>query len=148
MTDVVIPIKGLDKAKGRLGPVLSPEGRAGLVLAMLRDVLTTLRRVDLGDIWLVASDDAVFDLGSEFGVRNLRERAASGYNNAVSLGLGAVPIARPSVAFGSSSCQRSQPALSLRQRTSGNRGSAALRAAKAKQPAPRQPPRAGSTRAC
>jgi len=93
MTDVVIPIKGLAEAKERLRHVLSPDERAGLVLAMLRDVLTTLRRSDRGDIWLVASDDAVFDLGAGFGARLLRETSPSGYNDAVSLGLGAVPEA-------------------------------------------------------
>ena len=93
MTDVVIPIKSLAEAKARLRPVLSPDERAGLVLAMLRDVLTTLRRSELGEIWLVASDDAVFDLGTEFGARPLRETAVCGYNDAVSLGLGAVPKA-------------------------------------------------------
>lgn len=91
MTDVVIPIKRLAKAKERLRSVLSPDERAGLVLAMLRDVLTTLRRSDIRDIWLVAPDDAVFELGAEFRAQRIREVTPGGYNGAVSLGLGAVP---------------------------------------------------------
>ena len=91
MTDVVIPIKSLAEAKGRLRPVLSADERPRLVLAMLRDVLTTLRQSKVGNIWLVASDDAVFDLGSEFRARSLRETTPLGYNAAVSLGLGAIP---------------------------------------------------------
>lgn len=95
MTDVVIPIKTLAEAKQRLRSVLWPDERAGLVLAMLRDLLTTLRRSGVGEIWLVASDDAVFDLGAEFGARPLREITPSGYNSAVSLGLDAVPKDTP-----------------------------------------------------
>ncbi len=91
MTDVVIPIKRLADAKGRLRSVLSPGERAGLVLAMLRDVLTTLRRSDVNDIWLVATDNTVFDLGAEFEAQPLCEKTPDGYNSAVSLGLSAVP---------------------------------------------------------
>ena len=59
MNDVVIPIKKLSQAKGRLRLDLSPTERAELVLAMLHDLLSTLQTCDLGDVWLVASDDAV-----------------------------------------------------------------------------------------
>ena len=44
MTDVVIPVKDLSRAKGRLQNILTPAERAGLVLAMLRDLLTTLNQ--------------------------------------------------------------------------------------------------------
>ena len=95
MTDVVIPVKDLRQAKGRLRDVLTPGERSGLVLAMLHDVLTTLQRCELGDIWLVASDDAVFDLGAGFGTRMLRETSPLGYNAAVAFGLDAVPEESP-----------------------------------------------------
>ena len=90
MTDVVIPVKDLSRAKGRLQNILTPAERAGLVLAMLRDLLTTLNQCALGDIWLVARDAAVFDLGAEFGVHDIRERVSKGYNHGVSAGLRSV----------------------------------------------------------
>lgn len=90
MTDIVIPVKNLSKAKGRLANVLNPEERSDLVLAMLHDVLATLRSCDLRNIWLVASDDEVFDLGAGFGARAIRETISRGYNYAVSIGLQAV----------------------------------------------------------
>ena len=90
MTDVVIPVKDLSRAKGRLQNILTPAERAGLVLAMLRDLLTTLNQCALGDIWLVARDEAVFDLGAEFGVHDIREHVSKGYNHGVSAGLQSV----------------------------------------------------------
>ena len=90
MTDVVIPVKDLSRAKGRLQNILTPAERAGLVLAMLRDLLTTLNQCALGDIWLVARDEAVFDLGAEFGVHDIREHVSKGYNHGVSAGLRSV----------------------------------------------------------
>ena len=90
MTDVVIPVKNLSQAKGRLKSVLTPAERAGLVLAMLRDLLTTLNKCALGDIWLVANDEAVFDLGAEFGVRDIHEHVSKGYNQGVYAGLQSV----------------------------------------------------------
>ena len=90
MTDVVIPVKNLTHAKGRLRAVLSPSARAKLVLAMLHDLFNTLQTCDLGDIWLVTSDDAVLDLGAQFGARLIREEVANGYNQAVQTGLNAV----------------------------------------------------------
>jgi 2-phospho-L-lactate guanylyltransferase len=90
MNDVVIPIKKLSQAKGRLRLDLSPTERAELVLAMLHDLLSTLQTCDLGDVWLVASDDAVLEQGARFGARLIREDVANGYNQAVQTGLNAV----------------------------------------------------------
>lgn len=95
MTDVVIPVKDLSRAKSRLQGLLGPDERAGLALAMLRDVLTTLRACDPGDIWIVAHDDCVFDLGREFGAQGIRERVSQGYNHAVAVGLQAVRAQHP-----------------------------------------------------
>ncbi|WP_323036360.1 2-phospho-L-lactate guanylyltransferase [Pararhodobacter sp.] len=95
MTNVLIPVKDLSRAKGRLQGLLSPDERAGLALAMLRDVLTTLRSGDLGEIWIVAHDNSVFDLGREFGAQAIRESVSQGYNNGVAAGLQAVDARRP-----------------------------------------------------
>ena len=42
-TYALVPVKGLSRAKTRLAGALTGDERAGLVLAMLRDVLTALR---------------------------------------------------------------------------------------------------------
>ena len=44
-TIAIVPVKELDQAKQRLGQALKPDARRQLVLAMLRDVLETLRQV-------------------------------------------------------------------------------------------------------
>jgi len=90
MTDVVIPVKSLMEAKSRLQWVLSPSERANLVLAMLRGILSCLQTIDLGNIWLVSSDDEVLDEGNRLGARPLQEEFAAGYNQAVLTGLRAV----------------------------------------------------------
>ena len=47
MSWVLVPVKNLSRSKQRLGSVLCPEEREGLMLAMLRDVLTAISRHDL-----------------------------------------------------------------------------------------------------
>jgi 2-phospho-L-lactate guanylyltransferase len=56
---IILPVKPFYKAKRRLDQVLSPEDRAGLAEAMLRDVLTTLARSDLITRTVVATNDDV-----------------------------------------------------------------------------------------
>lgn len=94
MTDIIIPIKSLALAKQRLTTVLTPCERAGLVLAMLEDLLETLAGVDHGSVLVVASDDAIFDIARKFEARPVRERQPDGYNEAVALGLAEVPTGR------------------------------------------------------
>lgn len=90
MTDIIIPIKDLSHAKQRLMGVLSPDERAGLVLAMLTDLLTTANEADCGRVLVVASDEAVFDIAHRFHARVVREQEIRGYNAAASLGLAEV----------------------------------------------------------
>lgn len=87
LTEIIIPIKALSLAKQRLAPLLSPSQRAGLVLAMLEDLLTTTNSIDHGNIWIVASDDAVFDIARSHGANPVREVRPTGYNEAVMLGM-------------------------------------------------------------
>ncbi len=89
MTEIIIPIKSLKLAKQRLTPVLTPSERTALVLAMLEDLLTTVSLLDHGKVWIVASDDAVFDVARKHGACPVREPEATGYNEAVLLGLAA-----------------------------------------------------------
>ena len=91
MTDVVIPIKNLSQAKSRLGSILSQPERAELVLAMLTDLLNTVTKLDQGRIWVVASDDEVFDIARQFDAGLVLENFVLGYNAAISLGFKAMP---------------------------------------------------------
>ena len=90
MTEIIIPIKNLSRAKQRLAGVLSPCDRAGLVLAMLEDLLSAASKVDGCRIWLIASDDVVFDIGRSFDAHAIREPGSRGYNEAVATGFAAV----------------------------------------------------------
>ncbi|MCP4319625.1 MAG: 2-phospho-L-lactate guanylyltransferase [Hyphomicrobiales bacterium] len=90
MTEIIIPIKSLTLAKQRLAPVLTPSERVGLVLAMLEDLLATVVRIDHGKLWVVASDDTVFDIARKYNARPVCEQQAKGYNEAVMLGLAEV----------------------------------------------------------
>lgn len=94
MTDIIIPIKSLALAKHRLTAVLTPCERAGLVLAMLEDLLDTIAGLDHGSVLVVASDDAVFDIARKFGARPVKENQPIGYNEAVALGFAKVPAGR------------------------------------------------------
>jgi 2-phospho-L-lactate guanylyltransferase len=87
MTDILIPIKTLDLAKTRLSNVLDPSERAGLVLAMLRDLLTVLGQCPVDDVWVISADEIVLKLACEFGAKTIREEKSKGYNAAVSAGL-------------------------------------------------------------
>ena len=87
MTDILIPIKTLDLAKTRLSNVLDPSERAGLVLAMLRDLLIVLGQCPADDVWVISADEIVLKLACEFGAKTIREESSKGYNAAVSAGL-------------------------------------------------------------
>ncbi len=91
MTEIIIPIKNLSHAKQRLAEILSPGERAGLVLAMLDDLLTVITRLDNGRVWVVGNDDDVFDVARKHDSRIVREKHPAGYNPAVALGLANVP---------------------------------------------------------
>jgi len=90
MTDIVIPVKKLSKGKQRLSGLLTPTVRAGLVLAMLEDLLAMVSFIDHGQILVVASDDLVFDVARKFGANILREDRPWGYNSAVNAGFAAL----------------------------------------------------------
>lgn len=91
MTDIVIPIKHLSGAKGRLASRLGPKMRAGLVLAMLEDLLTTITRIGKGRIWIVTGDRSVVEVARRFNVSWIPEARAQGYNAAAILGIASLP---------------------------------------------------------
>lgn len=78
MLQAVVPIKPLALAKGRLAPVLAPDERRALVLAMLADVLRALRQTrQISAITVVCSDDEVAALARHHGAATLPDTADS-----------------------------------------------------------------------
>ena len=84
MIAAIIPFKNSMRAKGRLAPLLQGSERAGLVHAMLRDVLDALAGArHIEQTFIVAENDEVADAAAAGGATIIREIANRGYNAAV-----------------------------------------------------------------
>ena len=68
----VVPVKDLVAAKSRLTPVLTPEGRAGLTVYMMKNVLSALREAGVDRACVVSPDPIVLKLAEEAGATPLR----------------------------------------------------------------------------
>jgi 2-phospho-L-lactate guanylyltransferase len=80
----VVPVKELDRAKERLAPVLPPERRRALMLAMLEDVLTALAATTgLSGLAVVTVDAAARRLAARYGARIIETGARDGHSGAV-----------------------------------------------------------------
>jgi 2-phospho-L-lactate guanylyltransferase len=80
----VVPVKELDRAKERLAPVLAPERRQALMLAMLEDVLAALAATPgLGGLAVVTVDAAARRLAARYGARIIEIGARDGHSGAV-----------------------------------------------------------------
>src|ERR1700726_2820192 len=80
----VVPVKELDRAKERLAPVLPPEQRRALMLAMLEDVLTALAATTgLSGLAVVTVDAAACRLAARYGARIIETGARDGHSGAV-----------------------------------------------------------------
>ena len=80
----VLPVKGLEGAKQRLGAVLTPRQRRGLMRAMVEDVIETLSAAEtLGGIAVVSRDPAVAAMAERYGARIVFERESRGQTAAV-----------------------------------------------------------------
>ena len=80
----VVPVKELDRAKERLAPVLPPERRRALMLAMLEDVLTALAATTgLSGLAVVTVDAAARRLSARYGARIIETGARDGHSGAV-----------------------------------------------------------------
>ena len=73
MRVVAVPVKSLDRAKTRLGSVLSQEERAELAVAMLNDVLDACLPQSGWEVWVVSGQNEVLRLVERRGARPLRE---------------------------------------------------------------------------
>lgn len=80
----VVPVKERDRAKERLAPLLSPERRQALVLAMLEDVLSALAgAVGLAGHIVVTVDPAAQRLALRCDARIVEDGARDGHTGAV-----------------------------------------------------------------
>lgn len=80
----LVPLKQLTRSKQRLGPVLAPEERKGLVLAMTRDVLTVVRQHAAVDgVLLVSRAAEARQLAKECAVELFAESAGATLSQAL-----------------------------------------------------------------
>jgi 2-phospho-L-lactate/phosphoenolpyruvate guanylyltransferase len=81
----VIPLKGLDHAKSRLGDVLSPDERAELALRMLAGVITACQDAGL-DVCVISPDPQARAEAARMGAETLDDGGLD-LSGAVALGL-------------------------------------------------------------
>ena len=87
MNFVLVPIKALAQGKSRLSALLSDAQRQTLSQAMLRDVLTQLRRAATVDRFgVVTSDQALLEIARSLGADAIDEEHPRGLNGAVAVG--------------------------------------------------------------
>src|ERR671918_2750513 len=73
MRVVAVPVKSLDRAKGRLSGVLAPLERAALTLAMLEDVLDACLAQPGWQTWVVSPDEAILEVSARRRARPVPE---------------------------------------------------------------------------
>ncbi len=87
MNFVLVPIKALAHGKSRLSALLSDTQRYGLSQAMLRDVLSNLRRAASVDRFgVVTSDPSLLEIAQSLGAEAIDEGHPRGLNDAVAMG--------------------------------------------------------------
>jgi 2-phospho-L-lactate guanylyltransferase len=77
MRVLAVPVKSLERAKSRLGAILSPSERAALSLAMLEDVLDACLAQVGWDVWMVSHAQAALDAAARKGARAVPELGGS-----------------------------------------------------------------------
>lgn len=73
MRVIAVPVKSLERAKGRLSAVLEPLERAALTLAMLEDVLDASMAQPGWQTWVVSPDEAVLEVSARRRARPVPE---------------------------------------------------------------------------
>lgn len=73
MRVIAVPVKSLERAKGRLSAVLQPLERAALTLAMLEDVLDACMALPGWQTWVVSPDEAVLEVSARRRARPVPE---------------------------------------------------------------------------
>jgi len=64
MRIIAVPVKSLERAKGRLADVLEPLERAALTLAMLEDVLDACMAIPGWQTWVISPDEAALEVSA------------------------------------------------------------------------------------
>jgi 2-phospho-L-lactate/phosphoenolpyruvate guanylyltransferase len=73
MRVIAVPVKSLDRAKGRLSAVLAPLERAAITLAMLEDVLDACQAMAGWQTWVISPDEAVLEVSARRRARPVAE---------------------------------------------------------------------------
>jgi 2-phospho-L-lactate guanylyltransferase len=73
MRVIAVPVKDLDRAKGRLSGVLSSMERAAITLAMLEDVLAACTQMPGWQTWVISPDPAVLQQAARMRARPVEE---------------------------------------------------------------------------
>ncbi len=71
----VVPVKDLAGTKSRLKPVLTPPGRAGLTVYMMKNVLVALREAGVEHACVVSPDRTVLQMAEEAGATPLLQES-------------------------------------------------------------------------
>jgi len=84
MKTILLPVKEFSSAKQRLAPALDGPTRAGLARAMLKDVLSALRRARAPEriVVFTASDEAI-EIAEPLGFEIVKERSIGGHSAAI-----------------------------------------------------------------
>jgi 2-phospho-L-lactate guanylyltransferase len=108
MRVIAVPVKSLERAKGRLSGVLEPLERAALTLAMLEDVLDACLQMPGWRTWVVSPDEAVLEVSARRRARPVAEEepgllaairqveAEAAGADALAIVLGDIPLLTPS----------------------------------------------------
>jgi 2-phospho-L-lactate/phosphoenolpyruvate guanylyltransferase len=75
MRVIAVPVKSLERAKGRLSGVLEPLERAALTLAMLEDVLDACLAMPGWQTWVISPDEAVLEVSARRRARPVVEES-------------------------------------------------------------------------
>ena len=78
-----VPVKEFTGAKQRLSPLLTPDQREALAVAMLEDVLSALADAPLGGIMVNTLDPRATELARRYGARVVTDDARTGHTGAV-----------------------------------------------------------------
>jgi 2-phospho-L-lactate guanylyltransferase len=73
MRVIAVPVKSLERAKGRLSAVLAPLERAALTLGMLEDVLDACMAQPGWQTWVISPDEAVLEVSARRRARPMVE---------------------------------------------------------------------------
>ncbi len=81
---VIVPVKALEKSKSRLSKLLTLNERVNLSIHMLRDVLTTLKKVNFRlRVIVVSCDQRIKGIAKDFSFSFLKEKTLKGLNSAI-----------------------------------------------------------------